>query len=185
MSTRTPSLAQNAARGAAAGVAASLVMAMYAMVAAYTKDAGFFTPLYHIGSLLNGDADMARSMMADQQDSDAFTFLVGPAVLGAMIHMMTGAMFGAMFGAAVGRLRLGPGALSAAGAAYGGAVFAVSAFLALPLAAELFESGDPIANMAEMAGWGVFVVEHLLFGLTLGALYTARDRRSASVPVSV
>ena len=31
--------------GAGAGVIASLVMATYAMVAAYTKDTGFFTPL--------------------------------------------------------------------------------------------------------------------------------------------
>ena len=38
--------------GAGAGVLASLAMAAYAMMAAWAKDAGFFTPLYHIASLL-------------------------------------------------------------------------------------------------------------------------------------
>ena len=89
--------------GAVAGVIASLVMAMYAMMAAYAKDTGFFTPLYHIASLVTNDSNMVKSMKADQMNGDAFTFLFGPAILGAMIHMMTGAMYGAVFGVIASR----------------------------------------------------------------------------------
>ncbi|MGK2854021.1 MAG: hypothetical protein ACSLE3_07970, partial [Microbacteriaceae bacterium] len=46
-------LIASAVWGAAAGAGASLVMAMYAMVAALTyQHTGFFTPLYHIASTL-------------------------------------------------------------------------------------------------------------------------------------
>lgn len=166
--------------GAVAGVAASLAMAMYAMLAAYTKDTGFFTPLYHIASLVTDDSKMMTSMQADQMNGDAFTFLLGPAVLGAAIHMMTGAMYGAVFGVIASMLRLGLVALTAAGLVYGFLVFVLSAFIGLPLAATIFESGDPIRNMAEMAGWGTFVVEHLLFGVVLGALTAVGLSRSGA-----
>jgi len=170
--------------GAGAGVLASLVMAMYAMVAAYTKDTGFFTPLYHIASLVTDDADMMKSMMADGKGGDAFTFLAGPAVLGAVIHMMTGAMYGAAFGLIASRLRGGPVTLAGIGMAYGFVVFAMSAYAGLPLAAAIFDSGDPIENMAEMAGWGTFIVEHLMFGLALGLLAAVGSRKPAAAPVA-
>jgi hypothetical protein len=183
--TSTASLRRAILIGAGTGVVASLVMAMYAMLAAYAKDTGFFTPLYHIGSLLTDDADMMTSMMADQQDGDAFTFLLGPAVLGAVIHMMTGAMYGAVFGAIVSRLRLGVVALAGAGMAYGFLVFVVSAYIGLPLVAAIFDSGDPIENMAEMAGWGTFVIEHLMYGLALGVLAGLARAKAAIVPATV
>ena len=183
--TSTPSLGRAVLIGAGAGVIASVVMAMYAMLAAYAKDTGFFTPLYHIASLLTDDKDMMKSMMADKQGGDAFTFLFGPAVLGAVIHMMTGAMYGAIFGLIVSRLRLGSAVLSGIGVVYGFLVFVVSAYIALPLAAAIFDSGDPIKNMAEMAGWGTFIIEHLLYGLTLGVLVAAAHARSsATAPAS-
>lgn len=37
--------------GYGAGVIASLAMAMYAMIVAWEKSSGFFTPLHHIASL--------------------------------------------------------------------------------------------------------------------------------------
>lgn len=155
--------------GAGAGVIASLAMAMYAMIAAWEKGTGFFTPLYHIASLwAPGDA-MIASMQEATSGAD-FHFVFGTALLGAMIHMMTGAMYGAVFGLIVSRFNLGLAVLAGAGLVYGAIVFAVSAFIGLPLAAAIFDSGDPIKNMAEMAGWGTFFVEHLLFGLSLGLL---------------
>lgn len=57
----------------------------------------------------------------------------------------------------------------------------MSAFVGLPLAASIFDAGDPIRNMAEMAGWTTFAVEHLLFGLALAALLSL-SRRRADVP---
>lgn len=180
--TSTSSLRRAVVIGAGAGVIASVVMAMYAMLAAYAKDTGFFTPMYHIASLLTNDKDMMKSMMADQQGGDAFTFLAGPAVLGAVIHMMTGAMYGAIFGVIASRLRLGLAALTGIGVAYGFLVFVVSAYIALPIAAAIFDSGDPIKNMAEMAGWGTFIVEHLLYGLVLGLLAAVARSKPAVVP---
>lgn len=180
--TSTTSLRRAVLIGAGAGVIASLLMAMYAMLAAYTKDTGFFTPLYHISSLLTGDADMMKSMMADQQESDALTFLFGPAILGAAIHMMTGAMYGAIFGVIVSRLRLGVAALTGIGLLYGFLVFVVSAYIGLPVAAAIFDGGDPIRNMAEMAGWGTFIIEHLLYGLVLGLLVAVARTKPAAVP---
>jgi len=179
-SLRHGGLARAVVIGAGAGVVASLAMAMYAMVAAYAKDTGFFTPLYHIASLVTDDSDLMRSMTADQMNGDAFTFLLGPALLGAMIHMMAGAAYGALFGAIVARFRRGVAGLTAAGMVYGFLVFALSAYVGLPLAAAIFNSGDPIENMAEMAGWGTFVVEHLMYGVALGvlvALGRTRTRR--------
>ena len=169
--------------GAVAGVIASLVMAMYAMMAAYTKDTGFFTPLYHIASLVTNDSHMMKSMKADRMNGDAFTFLFGPALLGAMIHMMTGAVYGAVFGVIASRLRLGLAALAGVGMVYGFLVFVMSAYIGLPLAASIFNSGDPIKNMAEMAGWGTFIIEHLMFGVALGALTAVGlARSSAALP---
>jgi hypothetical protein len=159
--------------GAGAGVIASVVMAMYAMLAAWENGTGFFTPLYHIASLwASGDAMMTS--MEEAMTGQDFHFTFGTAILGAAIHMMTGAMYGAVFGLLVGlvasRLRLGLVVLAAAGLVYGFLVFVVSAYIGLPLAAAVFDSGDPIKNMAEMAGWGTFIIEHLLFGLVLGVL---------------
>jgi hypothetical protein len=35
--------------------------------------------------------------------------------------------------------------------------------------------------MAEMAGWGTFIIEHLIFGLTLGLLLGVARARSGAV----
>lgn len=168
-STARMGLGRALAWGVGAGVLASLAMASYAMIASLVKDTGFFTPLYHIASLLISQDSMMASMEAGMGGS-AFQFDFGPAVVGAIIHMMTGAMYGAVFAVIVSRLSLGKSLLVGAGLVWGAMVFAVSAWVGLPIAAAVFGSGDQIANMAEMAGWGTFVVEHLLFGLVLGAL---------------
>ncbi len=162
--------------GAVAGVLASLVMAMYAMGAAWVDGTGFFTPLHHIASLWASPDPMMTSMQEAMAGND-FQISAGTAVLGTLIHLMTGAAYGAGFGLLVSRLAVGRGLLVALGTGYGGLVFVVSAFVGLPLAAAIFDAGDPISNMAEMAGWGTFVVEHLLFGLVLGLLVAARSRR--------
>ena len=92
--SRTKPLVRLAILGAGTGAAASLAMAMYAMVAAWDKDIGFFTPLYHIASLFISQDAMMASMNGAITGS-AFHFEFGPAALGAMVHMMTGAMYGA------------------------------------------------------------------------------------------
>lgn len=71
--------------------------------------------------------------------------------------------------------------LISAGMIYGVIVFAVSAWIGLPLAAAILSSGDQITNMASMVGYGTFLVEHVMFGVAaaLVLLPSARHSRSA------
>lgn len=186
-STASTALVRGAAYGAGAGVVASIAMGVYAMVASYLKDTGFFTPLHHIATLFAEPTAMMESMMAAMEKGDSLVITGGVAFLGLVIHMMTGAMYGAILGLAVAKLRLGAGILALVGLVYGAIVFVVSAFVGLPLAASIFGVDDlaegpmagmnSIADMAEMAGWGVFFSEHLLFGLVTGLLIAAGLRK--------
>ncbi len=158
-------------RAALAGVIASVAMGMVAMLAAATyQDTGFFTPLYHIASLVVAPDSMMDSMMAAAAGT-TFTFTAGPALVGLMIHMMVGAMFGAVFGLILTRLpdlttttRIG------AGMAFGVAAFAASAFVLLPIMSVVANDSDAIKNMASMVGYPTFLLEHVVFGMVLGAL---------------
>jgi hypothetical protein len=97
--------------------------------------------------------------------------------------MMTGGMYGAVFGVAVSRVASRRGIVVATGLAYGAMVFAISTWIGLPIGAAIFDSGDQISDMAEMAGWGTFVAEHLVFGVALGLLVgLARARATAAPP---
>jgi hypothetical protein len=186
MTTTTRSPLRAVAYGGSAGAIASTAMAMYAMFAAWQKGTGFFTPLYHIASLWASEDAMMASMK-DAMAGNDFHVVVGSGILGAMIHMMTGAMYGAVFGLLASRLDLSRVWLAGAGLVYGVIVFVTSAYLGLPLAATVFGSGDPIKNMAEMAGWGTFLVEHLVFGVALGVLVgvlVAGRRVRAAAPVA-
>lgn len=166
--------------GAVGGVLASLVMAAYAMMASLIKGTGFFTPLYHIASLLISPDSMMASMKDAVGGGSALHFELGPALAGATIHMMTGAAYGVVFAVIVSRLRLSKPMLIAAGVVWGALVFVISSWIGLPIAAGIFGSGAQIANMAAMAGWGTFIVEHLLYGLVLGALIAFRPGVAAS-----
>ena len=147
----TNNLGRSAAVGAGVGVIASIVMAMYAMFASLAKDHGFFTPLYHIASLWISPSHLMMSMQNGMMHHN-FTFAFGPAVLGALAGL---------------------------GLVYGFIVFAISSYIGLPIAGAIFSSGDQIKNMAKMAGWGTFIVEHLLFGITLGSMIAMAKARIA------
>ena len=147
---------------------AGAAMAMFAMGASVTyQHHGFFTPLFHITALFGSPDAMMRSAM-EAMAGNKFWFSAGPAVLGLLIHMMTGAMFG--IGFAFLARRLPRTVLVPAGAVYGLAAFVVSAFVGIPLAAKVTGSGATISDMASMVGWATFAVEHMMFGLVLGAL---------------
>jgi hypothetical protein len=168
--------------GAAAGVVASLVMAGYAMIASATyQHTGFFTPLYHIASTFIAPSHMMMSAQSAMHGS-TFVFYAGPAILGALIHMMIGAMYGAMFGALVAVARLRGMMLIAAGAVWGAAVFVISSFIGLPIAAAVFSSGDQITHMAKIVGYPTFLTEHVLFGLALGLMLLALSHRRTGAP---
>lgn len=46
----------------------------------------------------------------------------------------------------------------------------MSSFVDLPIAAKMTGAGSSISEMATMVGWATFAIEHVMFGLALGAL---------------
>jgi hypothetical protein len=154
--------------GALLGVAAAVVMGVFAMIASATyHGTGFFTPLHHIASAVIEPTAMMRSMEAGMA-GDTFAISVGPALLGLALHLITGAFWGAIFGLLVstGWLRGVTGLVG--GIVYGLAVMAVMAFLALPVIAAVFGGGEPVSDMPRLAGWGTFAIEHAIYGAVLG-----------------
>lgn len=172
-------ITRDAWMGAMAGIVASLMMAAYAMIAAATyQGSGFFTPLYHIASVFISPADMMSSMESATMGGSNFEFFAGPALLGAVIHMMIGAMYGVGFAVLAGLTGIRGRVLVAAATLWGALVFVISSFVGLPLAAVIFNSGDQITNMAELVGYGTFLVEHLIFGLVLGLILFMGAKRA-------
>ncbi|MBS2963552.1 hypothetical protein KGA66_10875 [Actinocrinis puniceicyclus] len=166
--------------GAIAGVIGSLMMAMYAMIASATyRHHGFFTPLYHIASTLISTNALMASMQHAMMGG-AFYFSLGPALLGALVHMMVGAMYGAILALLVSMRRISAPMLVAAGTVWGAVAFALSSWVLLPIVASVLSSGDQITHMASMVGYGTFLVEHLIFGMIAGVLLAVRQTRSGS-----
>ncbi|MDV8009177.1 hypothetical protein [Rhodococcus sp. IEGM 1318] len=177
--TGTTTLPRTIAVGAIAGLIGSLAMAMFAMIAALTyQNSGFFTPLYHIGSVFIDPSTMMTSMQ-QAMGGQSFSFAFGPAVVGALVHMMVGIMYGIVFALIVHVAKLRGPVLLLAGMLYGAVVFAVSAWAGLPIAASIFSSGDQVADMASMVGYGTFAAEHLLYGLVTAAVLVGAGFRAA------
>ncbi len=179
-----PTSRSNGMAAAAAGMVAAAVMAMFAMVASVTyQQHGFFTPLLHMSALFGSPDAMMRSV-AEAADGSRFWLAGGPALSGLAIHMVTSAMFGVAF-ALLARTLPRPGqgdarTLIVAGTAFGVATSFVSAFVGLPVAARITGAGSTISDMASMAGWTTFVIEHALFGAVLGMLAWRRTRSAAA-----
>ncbi len=89
--------------GVLGGVVGSIAMAMYAMTISNFKDTGFFTPLYHIASSITSGKAMMTSMTQAADGSSGY-FDLGPATVGAIVHMMTGAIAGAVFGVIISKI---------------------------------------------------------------------------------
>ena len=185
-SPRTPTRAARShlvgisAKGGIAGAIGAVMMAMYAMIASATyQHHGFFTPLYHIASTFISTNALMTSMQHAMM-GNTFYFTFGPAVLGALIHMMVGAMYGAILALLVSLRRLPAPMLVMAGTVWGTVAFALSSWVLLPLVASVLSSGDQITHMASMVGYGTFLVEHLLFGMTVGILLALRPGRAAT-----
>ncbi len=84
------------------------------------------------------------------------------------VHLGVGAVLGTAFGILTGALRVPRLVGLPFGLGYGFVVLLVMSYVVLPVAAELFDGGKPISDMAEMVGWGTFTLEHLVFGMVLG-----------------
>jgi hypothetical protein len=154
--------------GTIAGMVGAIAMAMYAMIAAATyQKTGFYTPMYHIASLIIGPQYMMTSMkhaMAGQ----LFSFTAGPAALGMAIHLAVGMIFGAVFGLVAWATKLPRAAMVAAGIVYGLLILVLDGFVLLPAAAAVFGAGSAISDMAKIVGLGTFTLEHAIYGLGLG-----------------
>jgi len=150
--TRTGTFGQFALRGAVWGVVASLMMAMYAMIASAALGQGFLTPLYGIASPLIGEKDMMDSMMMTH-------ISIGPMLLGAAIHMMWGALYGIIFGLVARQLGLAGQVGMLAGIVFGLLVMGVMMVVVLPIVGA--------GGMPKMVGFS-FGIEHVIFGMALG-----------------
>lgn len=169
---RTSSTSFAIQSGIVGGIVASLAMAMYSMVVAgMVQSVGFFTPLYHIASVVTSPAAMMESMDA-AMGGNAFYFSAGTAIVGALIHMMTGAIAGVVF-VLIARMSSVRGLWAViAGAMFGLVVMLINGLCLLPITSRLFDRGEAITNMADIVGWGHFSVQHLIYGMMLGLLYT-------------
>lgn len=149
---RAGTLGRFVVRGAIWGIVASLVMAVYAMIASAAMGQGFLTPLYGIASPIVGERDMMDSMAMVHIN-------IGPMLLGAIIHMLWGALYGVIFGLLARQFGLAGQVGMIAGIVYGLLVMVVMMVAVLPLVGA--------GGMPEMVGFS-FGVEHVLFGLVLG-----------------
>ena len=165
--------------GVFGGVIGSLAMAMYAMIISNSvKHTGFFTPLYHIASsFISGKAMMAS--MTGAMHGNNFYFDFGPAVVGALVHMMTGAIAGAIFVLLISKTQVSRAITIVAGTMFGLLVLVVNGFIGLPIVSHIFGGGKPISDMAKIVGWGHFTVEHLIFGMMLGIIVAFTLRPSS------
>jgi uncharacterized membrane protein YagU involved in acid resistance len=164
--------------GALWGVIAAAVMAMYAMIAGATYlGSGFFTPLYHIASSVTEPKAMMTSMQSAMEGQGDFYFTMGPAAVGMLIHLATGAVYGILFALIARALRLSGAVAFGTGMIFGVGVLLFSSFVGLPVAAALFDGGDPIADMPKMVGWTTFTIEHVIFGAVLGLGWVIATRR--------
>ena len=178
--TRSTSLKRGITVGAIGGVIGSLAMAMYAMITSAYQPTGFFTPLYHIAAVFLSPKAMTTSMGDAMQGRIAY-FTITPAIVGAIVHMMTGATVGAIFGALATRFAPSRIVTVVAGMGFGLLVMVVNSFVGLPVAARLFGGGKPIADMAKIVGWGHFTIEHLIFGLVLGLIVATKSSATTKI----
>lgn len=176
---QTVSISRAITVGVYGGVIGSLAMAMYAMIISNSvKHTGFFTPLYHIASAFISPNSMMTSMGQAMHGNSGY-FALGPAVVGAIVHMMTGAIAGAIFGIIIAQVHASSAVTVVAGTMFGLLVMVVNSFIGLPIAAHLFGGGRPISHMATIVGWGHFTVEHAIFGMMLGIIVAAKLSHSS------
>jgi hypothetical protein len=160
--------------GITGGVIGSLAMAMYAMIiSGSVKHAGYFTPIYHIASSVISGKAMTTSLWGPIHGHSLY-FDLGPAIVGAIVHMTVGAICGAIFGIIISKIHASRAVTIVAGTMFGMLVLVVNGFIGLPIASHVFGGGKPISDMANIVGWGHFTVEHVIFGTVLGIFVAAK-----------
>lgn len=157
--------------GILAGMVAAFPMGLFAMIAAATyQHRGFYTPMYHITSLL-GDDTAARSLQ-EVASGDVFFFVPEPAIFGVAMHLVVGGFFGAIFAvvarAVVARALPSRATIIAVGVAYALLVMLLMSLVLVPAADAVLSGEERVSSFASVAGWGTFTIQHVIYGLVLG-----------------
>lgn len=176
--------------GILAGMVAGVPMGIFSMIAAATyQQRGFFTPMYHITSLL-GDDTAARSLQK-AASGDVFFFVPEPTIFGVAMHLVVGGFFGAIFSvvarAVVARVlpsRTVPfrPSIIAVGVAYALLVMLLMSLVLVPAADAVLSGEERVSSFASVAGWGTFTIQHVIYGLVLGLwpVFRPQDFTSAA-----
>jgi hypothetical protein len=155
--------------GAIAGMIGGAMMAMFTMLATVTYlHMGFFTPMYVIASPLTGKQVMMTAMHAG-----AFYFVLGPAVLGLVVHMMWSALWGIIFGLIAAGLHLRGLASVIGGMVFGLLVMLVMSYIVAPVV------GAP--NFFQLLGW-TWIIGHLIYGMVVGLWPALRPQDVTGLP---
>lgn len=170
--------------GILAGMVAAVPMGIFSMIAAATyQHRGFFTPMYHIASLL-GDDTAARSLQ-EVASGDVFFFVPEPTIFGVAMHLVVGGFFGAIFSvvarAVVARVVPSRASIIAVGVAYALLVMLLMSLVLVPAADAALSGEERVSSFASVAGWGTFTIQHVIYGLVLGLwpVFRPQDLTSA------
>ncbi|AEA23552.1 hypothetical protein ATK30_4935 [Amycolatopsis echigonensis] len=150
-------------RGALAGMAGGVVMAMWSMIVLLLTGSGFWTPLNLIAHTL------WRSAPLDAR------FSIGGLVIGLVVHMMMSMVLGMVLAAVVGAVKpLGGDQVRRAAT---GMVFGIVVWLVMQYA--VWKAVDPAA--APLFTPWVFALGHLMYGAVagLGLVRTPAERHAA------
>lgn len=142
---------QTLVRGALAGMAGGVVMAMWSMIVLWLTGVGFWAPLNFIAHTFWRGAPLDE------------TFSGGALILGLVIHMMMSAILGMMLAIALSRpspASRNRAALAVSGMVFGIVVWLVMQYLIWPA---IDEAAAPL-----FTAW-VFAIGHLMYGLVTGA----------------
>lgn len=171
--------------GILAGMVAAVPMGIFSMIAAATyQHRGFFTPMYHITSLL-GDDTAARSLQ-EAASGDVFFFVPEPTIFGVAMHLVVGGFFGAIFAvvarAVVARALPSRATIIAVGIAYALLVMLLMSLVLVPAADAVLSGEERVSSFASVAGWGTFTIQHVIYGLVLGLwpVFRPQDFTSAA-----
>ena len=157
-----------AERGVSAGLVASAILGLFAMVASATYlGRGFFTPMYHAAFIV--DPQTMGVAIGKAGAGETFYFAREAFLFGMIIHILVGGALGAVFAVLARAFRLHGIRAIAGGLVYGLAVMALMSLVVLPQVAAMSGAGRPISHMADQLGWPTFVAYFAVFGLALGS----------------
>ena len=150
-------------------------MGLFMAVASATwGHGGFFTPFYRIAAVLD---PAAYDISLEQAATGSRFWLEAQSGLpGACVHLGLAAFFGMLFGLVWRgdrQARASGGATVVAGAGWG-LLVAFGMIPVLRFCGQAVGGGGLIADAPSSIGWPTYVAMHLVYGLSLGAIFALR-----------